>query len=62
MRKTGLILNMIGVLILGFTPMSACWGVGLKPASPGCYMAGWILLFAGFLLNLISEFKVNKNP
>jgi len=57
MKKLGLCLNMLGVLILGFTPMSACWDVGFKPSSPELYLFGWVLLFAGFLLSLIAEFK-----
>ena len=55
MRKLGLILNMVGVIILGFTPMVAGFGGDIKPIKTSWYIIGWIFLFIGFLLNLISE-------
>jgi len=58
MSKLGLILNMVGTVILGLTPVSACFDVGLKPVKPGWYAIGWGLLFVGFLLSLIAEWRI----
>jgi len=57
MRKMGLVLNIIGVMILGFQPNVTLWDTGIKPKYTLLNILGWGLLGVGFLLQLIARDK-----
>ena len=41
MTKIGLVLNIIGVIILGFQPNVTLWGTGIKPKYAILNILGW---------------------
>jgi len=51
----GLILNMIGVVVLGFQKYSTIIGVGNAPDKRWLYILGWLIMFTGFALMLATE-------
>ena len=55
MIKVGLILNMIGVLILGLQPEVTLWDTGTGPKLAWLNTLGWVFLFFGFGLILFVE-------
>lgn len=57
MKITGLILNIIGVVIVGFQPMSGTYDTIGLPDYPILNRIGWGFLLIGFGLMLFSEIK-----
>jgi len=55
MKKIGLILNIVGVVILGFQPNLTLWDSGTKPKFAILNILGWVCLGVGFLLQLFAE-------
>ena len=60
MNKLGLILNMMGVIILGFQPYDTLWDAGTRAKVGWLNALGWGCLFIGFLLMLVAEFRKNR--
>ena len=54
-RIFGLLLNMIGVVVLGFQQRLTLWDIGTKAKYPMLNNTGWIFLFFGFSFILITE-------
>jgi uncharacterized membrane protein len=56
----GLILNMLGVIILGFQKYDTIVGGGNVPNKQWLYNLGWVIMFIGFALMLAAEI-IKKN-
>ena len=61
MNKFGLILNMIGVVILGFQPYQTLWDTGTRAKITWLNILGWGSMFIGFGLMLFVEFNLRKS-
>ena len=57
MTILGLILNMIGVAIVGLQKYDTPFDGGNVPRNPRLNKIGWISMFLGFALMLIAEIK-----
>jgi hypothetical protein len=55
MKKIGLILNIVGVVILGFQPNFTLWDSGMKPKFAILNILGWACLGVGFLFQLFAN-------
>jgi len=55
MTIAGLILNMLGVAILGFQKYGTTFNGASVPERRWLYILGWIVMFIGFALMLVAE-------